>query len=80
MKLEHNVKLTPAQVAEAFWELFDDEQAAVFIEIDRITADIGWHREMQFSAIGKHLRDCECSTDGARLLVRCIEEGMRADV
>ena len=40
MKLTLDRKLTPAEIAEAFCELDDEQQAQVFIEIGRVAE--GW--------------------------------------
>jgi hypothetical protein len=67
-------KLTPAELAEAFCELNDEAQAQVFIEIARIAATWPPGNFMQWHAVGRHLRDCECSTPEAVDLVREIAE------
>lgn len=79
MKLEIKLNLTPAQIAEAFAELDDEKQAQVFIEVARIAATWEGTTFDQWFAVGKHLRDCECSSDEARDLVRRIAEGSLAD-
>lgn len=68
---------TPPQVAAAFCALTDDDQAQVFIEIARIAST--WERSsgMQWWAVGRHLRDCECSTYEARDLIDEIAGGMK---
>jgi hypothetical protein len=76
-----NRKLTPAEVAEAFCELNDEEQAQVFIDAARIAGawpvgngqlgpDWQWHK------IGRHLRDCECSTIEARDMIASIAQAI----
>lgn len=79
MKLTHLVKLTPAQVAEAFCELDDDGQAQVFVHVAKIAegwTDTNMPRGWQWHAVGRHLRTCECSTEAAREVVTAIAEGM----
>jgi hypothetical protein len=76
MILSHTVTLTPAEVAEAFLELNDDDEAQVFIEIARLTKDWPMRGAMQWRAIGQHLRDCVCSNDLARDVVLGISDGM----
>lgn len=72
MKLSLTVRLKPAELAEAFCELGDDDQAQFFIECARIAE--GWEQSagMQWSRIGRHLATCECSTYEAREMVRDI--------
>ena len=74
MRLAVDVKLTPVQIAEAFCDLDDESQAQFFIEAARIMST--WPepaaRVMQAHAIGRHLRDCPCSTYEARALVSDI--------
>jgi len=76
--LQHSVTLTPAEVAEAFAELSDDDQAQVFIEIARMTKGWPLRGAMQWHAVGRHLRDCPCSSDDARDVVSGIADGMAA--
>jgi hypothetical protein len=80
VKLGVDIKLTPAQLAEAFCELDDEAQAQFFIECARIGET--WETRatcFQWHAVGRHLRDCECSTYEAREMVRdiaaCLEDG-----
>ena len=75
MILQHSVQLTPAEVAEAFLELSDDDEAQVFIEIARLTKDWPHRGAIQWQAVGRHLRDCACSSDAARDVVTGIAEG-----
>ncbi len=79
MKLSVDLKLTPEQLAEAFCDLNDEQQAQFFIEAARIGetwptkhggASVQWYK------IGKHLQTCECSTDDARSMVRDIHDGV----
>ncbi len=72
MTLTLDVKLTPQQVAEAWCDLDDEGQAQFFIECARISAKWGPSNFQQWLSVGRHLRDCACSTDEARDLVRDI--------
>jgi hypothetical protein len=77
MKLVVDVRLSPAELAEAFCDLDDEKQAQFFIEAARIIQT--WSvvsRVTQAHAIGRHLRDCECSTYEARALVTEIADGV----
>lgn len=80
MKLTVDLQLTPAQLAEAFCEMDDEQQAQVFIEAARIARET-WEQPatfLQWREVGKHLATCACSTDDARDLVRDIAGGMDA--
>jgi hypothetical protein len=80
MKLTVERKLTPAEVAQAFCELDDDQMAQVFVEAAKIEATWsgpgfmgpGW----QWYAVGRHLRTCSCSTEDARDMVREIAKAI----
>lgn len=75
MKITVEISPTIAQLADAFCQLTDDDQAQFFIECARIMQSWGGaHRAMQAHYIGRHLRDCQCSTYEARELVREIAE------
>jgi hypothetical protein len=76
MKLTLTIKLTPAQLAEAFCEMDDEDQAQVFIEAARIAR--GWDAPpaVQWSRVGGHLRTCSCSSADARALVRGLADGL----
>lgn len=78
MKLEINIGLTPTQLAEAFCDLNDEQQAQFFIEAARIARET-WEQPatfLQWREVGRHLAACSCSTDDARELVRDIADGM----
>lgn len=75
MKLTLEVKLTPAQLAEAFCDLNDEDQAQFLIEAARIA--LAWRDGgYQWHLVGRHLQSCECSTDDARSLVKDIYDGI----
>ena len=76
MKVTIEVKLTPKQIAEAIAGLDDEGQAQVFIDLAEIAKD--WKDSgMQWFSVGRHLRDCSCSTYEARSLVEGIAGGMQ---
>lgn len=80
MKIEVQLDLTPAQLAQAFCDLDDEQQAQFFIDAARIARET-WEAPatfLQWREVGKHLATCACSTDDARELVRDIAEGMDA--
>lgn len=69
-ELKFTRKLTALEIAEAFCELDDEQQAQFFIEAARIAE--GWPtspRVLQWYSIGRHLKTCSCSTWEAREMV-----------
>ena len=67
--------LTIEQLAGLFADLDDDSQAKFFVEAARLFGS--QHvRDTQAFYIGRHLRDCGCSTEEARDFVRGIAESM----
>jgi hypothetical protein len=77
--LQHTITLTPAQVAEAFCDLDDEGQAQVFIEVARVESAWPPGNFQQWQAVGRHLRDCSCSSEEAREIVSGIAEGMAGE-
>jgi hypothetical protein len=61
-------------IAELFCAMTDDGQAQFFVHAAAAMAK--WERpgaaDWQALAIGRHLRDCECSTEGGREFIRSI--------
>lgn len=77
MKYEFDLKLTPRQLAELFCDMDDDAQAQFFVECAAVMEEWPAHaRLMQLHLVGEHLRDCKCSTDEGRELVRNIFASM----
>lgn len=75
-----DVPLTLEQLAGLFADLDDDSQARFFVEVARLMQ--GWDphsRNMQATYIGRHLRDCACSTEAARELLTEIVKAMQPD-
>ena len=79
MKLEMDVRLSPAQLAEAFCELCDEGQAQFFIEVARVSAAWPGGAGMQWRNVGRHLRTCACSNEETRDLVNEIASAMRCE-
>lgn len=69
------ITLTVRQIAEAFADLSDDDQAQVIIEVAEIAKGWGGYHD-QWHAVGRHLRDCTCGTEEARDIVRRIAAGV----
>ena len=71
-----DVPLTIEQLAGLFADLDDDSQAKFFVEAARLLGS--QHvRNTQAFYIGRHLRDCACSTEEAREFLTGIVESMR---
>lgn len=76
-----DVPLTLQQLAGLFVELDDDSQAKFFVEVASLMQSWTPHeRNMQAFYIGRHLRDCACSTEDARKLMMDIVDAMRPAV
>jgi hypothetical protein len=73
-----NIDLKPA--AEWFANLSDEQQADFFVEVAK--ASKVWECQgrwaTQYWLVGRHLRDCSCSTDDARELVEEMARGLAA--
>jgi hypothetical protein len=73
-----DVPLTLDQLAGLFVELDDDSQAQFFVKVAALMQSWTAHeRNMQAFYIGRHLRDCTCSTEEGRELVTAIFEAMQ---
>lgn len=73
------VELTIEIAAQWFANLDDDSQARFFVAVAKEFEGwdgLGLGADYQLWRIGSHLRNCECSTDGARELIRGIAYGM----
>lgn len=70
------IDLSIETAAGWFCGLNDDQQCKFFVEIARIAS--GWPRpaDDQWWFIGGHLRNCKCSTEEAREMIRGIASGM----
>lgn len=76
------VELTPEAAAVWFANLDDEGQAGFLIAVAREAAKWDAHgvkQHYQWFLVGRHLRDCECSTREARQLVQSLNEGMEKD-
>jgi hypothetical protein len=77
MKVSIDIDLTPEQLAQVFCSWDDERQAQFFIECARISS--GWDSGigMQWFSVGRHLRNCACSTEEARDMVTEIAEAIK---
>lgn len=75
-----DLALTAEDIARAFCDLDDDAQAQFFVHCARIaeewTVAPGSYRGMQWFNVGRHLRDCDCSTEEGREMIRDIASAM----
>lgn len=82
MKVEAEVAMTPLLLAQAFEGMADEEQAQFFIEVHKLANEWDSNPDAQHSQwylVGKHLRDCSCSDEGTRDMIRSIARGARVD-
>ena len=68
------VPIDVRRLAEIFANMNDEQQAQFFIEAADVMKD---YVDSQCWYIGKHLRECECSTEGARDLIRTIADAIK---
>lgn len=76
MKIVHETRLTPEQVAEAFCELNDDQMALFFEEVGKIAKDWKGSAGMQWYLTGQHMKSCACVTDIGRSVVDEIHDSL----
>ncbi len=67
---------TVRTIAETFCRMDDDFQAKFFVEVAKIMST--WNSPMSNQAyyIGRHLRECDCSTEESRSFIREIFHSM----
>ena len=65
-----------------FAGLSDEQQADFFVAVAKASQkwECQGHWATQYWLVGRHLRDCACSTDEARELVQELGTGLRHDV
>ncbi len=68
-------------IAKIFAAMSDDDQAQFFIEVARIAKE--WPTQLggpsyQWWLIGSHLRNCSCSTNEAREMIREIAQAVES--
>jgi hypothetical protein len=69
--------LTLKDLANGFANLNDDAQARFLVEVAKIASEWPSPQVMQWFLVGRHLRDCECSTELAREMVCEIARACR---
>ena len=71
------VPINLRRLAEIFAAMDDDKQARFFVEVAEIMSKWeGGNADQQMWYVGGHLRNCECSTEGARDLIRSLAAGL----
>lgn len=71
------VPISIQRLAEIFAHMDDDKQAKFFVAAAEIMKTWGQFKfESQAQYIGGHLRNCKCSTEEARDLIRNIAIGL----
>jgi hypothetical protein len=79
MKIEmtSTVDISVELLAKLFAELDDDAQCKFFVEAAKHGEQWGeFKAEQQWQRVGGHLRNCKCSTEAARELIRSIAYAM----
>jgi hypothetical protein len=70
------IDLSIEMAAKWFAALNDDEQSKFFVAVAKEAEEYDGSAEMQWYAIGSHLKHCECSTEGARDMIRGVMHGL----
>ena len=75
-KTATEVEVDIATLAKCFAHMQDEDQAQFFIEVAKIAETWPYRGDTQWYYVGSHLRNCECSTDAARDMIRSIAEAV----
>lgn len=71
------IELDVDTLAKAFASLDDDSQAQFFVKVAEHAAEtFNGSADTQWWYVGRHLRECECSTEAGREVVRTIAHAM----
>ena len=70
-------KIDLDSLANTFCELDDEGQAEFFIRVAAIASKWESRQHQQWWAVGRHLRDCDCSNDTARDMLFTIAQGLK---
>lgn len=82
IEITTKVRLSIELAAQWFAGLTDDEQAQFFVEVCKEAEKwprgkgVNFGPSHQWWLIGSHLRNCECSSDAAREMVRSMHDGL----
>jgi hypothetical protein len=72
LELKSKVEVTVEVLAQCFCALTDDEMCKFFVEVARLADEWRNSADTQWYYLGGHLRNCACSTEGAREMIRQI--------
>lgn len=74
MKIEmmSTVDIDVETLARLFVHLDDDQMCKFFVEVHRQATEIGPQFDNQWYFLGGHLRNCKCSNEGTREMLRNI--------
>lgn len=75
IELKSKVNVTVELLAQCFAALDDDQMCKFFVEVHRI-ADQHPGFDNQWWYLGGHLRNCRCSNEGTREMLRNIVHAM----
>jgi hypothetical protein len=70
------VDITPELLGQLFADMDDDAQCRFFVAAAEVASKWAGDWRGQFYAVGGHLRNCSCSSEEARELVRTIAHGV----
>lgn len=70
------VDITPELLGQLFADMDDDAQCRFFVAAAEVASKWRGDWTSQFYAVGGHLRNCSCSSEEARDLVRTIAYGL----
>jgi hypothetical protein len=75
IEMKSTVDITPELLAEVFCALDDDQMCKFFVEVHRRASESALF-DNQWYYLGGHLRNCECSNEGTREMLRNIVHHM----
>lgn len=71
IEMKTEVDITPDVLAQIFVHLDDDQMCKFFVEVHRLSSQVPTF-DNQWYFLGGHLRNCECSNEGTREMIRNI--------
>lgn len=76
IEMTSQVDITVDLLAKVFVHLDDDQMCRFFVEVHRQAEKVGQKYDNQWYYLGGHLRNCECSNEGTREMLRNIVHWM----
>lgn len=64
-----------------FASLSDEDQSQFFVQVFEATKNWpkgAWNHTQQWFLVGRHIAECECSSDGAREVLEALWEGYQS--